>query len=148
MSRASWVHVEHDFSAPVGDVFAYLGEHENLETVFPGTKIKRLTSGDGGDRNGVGSSRELRIGPLLPFTETVTETVPDELIVYEISGGVTPLRGHRGIMRFTPTPGGGTHLDYKIRVSSAIPGIVPVVKAGLTKALSDGLPAADRLISA
>lgn len=146
--RALWVHAEQEFTAPVADVFAYLGEHEHLETLFPGTKIRRLADGTDGTRNGVGSRRELKIGPLLPFEETVVEVVPNERIVYRITGGVTPLRHHLGIMRFTPTPSGGTHLDYRIRVSSAIPGIAPVVRAGLDRALAQGLPAAERALAA
>ncbi|MBJ7520244.1 MAG: SRPBCC family protein [Solirubrobacteraceae bacterium] len=142
--RASWVHVEHDFAAPVERVFARLAEHEQLETLFPGTKIRRLTDGTDGERNGVGSSREMKMGPLLPFVESVVEFVPGERIVYRITSGVTPLRHHVGIMRFTATPSGGTHLDYRIRISSAIPGLVPLVCKALTQGLRDGLQAVDR----
>lgn len=146
--RASWVHVTFDFTAPVEQVFAYLSEHENLEAVFPGTKITRLSDGTDGQRNGVGSARELRIGPLLPFVETNTEVVPNEKIVYKITGGVTPLRNHVGIQLFSPTSSGGTHLDYRIRVSSAIPGITPLVRAGLQKGVADSLPGVDRTLAA
>ncbi len=145
--RASWVHVTYDFTAPVEKVFAYLAEHENLEAVFAGAKIRRLSDGTDGQRNGVGSSRELRIGPLLPFVETTTEVVPNEKIVYKITGGVTPLRNHVGIQVFSPTPSGGTHLDYRIRVSSAIPGLTPLVRAGLQKGIADSLPGVDRALS-
>lgn len=145
--RSCWVHVEHDFAAPVADVFAYLSEHENLSAIFPGTKIRRLSDGTDGTRNGPGSARELRIGPLLPFTETTTEVVPDEKIVYRITGGVTPLRDHIGIQLFSPTPAGGTHLDYKIRVASLIPGLAPLVRMGLQQGIADGLPSVDRALA-
>jgi uncharacterized protein YndB with AHSA1/START domain len=146
--RASWVHVTHDFTAPVDKVFDYLAEHENLSNVFPGTKITRVSDGDDGTRNGPGSARSLRIGPLLPFVETTTEVVPNEKLVYKITGGVTPLRDHVGIQVFSPTPSGGTHLDYRIRVASPLPGLGPVVRMALQKAISDNLPKVDRALAA
>jgi uncharacterized protein YndB with AHSA1/START domain len=141
--RAHWVSVEHDFSAPVGRVFAHLSEHENLPDLF-GAKVERLADGQG-ERNGVGSRRRLRIGPTAPFEETVTKFVPDELIEYEITKG-TPLRNHVGIMRFTSLPGGGTHLHYRIRVASPVPGLPPLVKAVLQRNIAAGLAKADTRI--
>ena len=138
--RAHWVSVEHDFSAPVERVFAHLSEHENLADVL-GAKVERLGDGQG-QRNGVGSRRRLRIGPLAPFEETVTKFVPNELIEYVITKG-TPLRNHVGIMRFTPLPGGGTHLHYRIRVASAVPGIAPLVKTVVQRNLAAGLAKVD-----
>ena len=137
--RAYWVSVEHDFSAPVGRVFGHLSEHENLE-VF-GAKVERIEDGRG-QRNGVGSRRRLRIGSLAPFEETVTKFVPDELIEYAITKG-TPLRDHVGIMRFTSPPGGGTHLQYRIRVASPVPGLPPLIKAVLQRSLTAGLAKVD-----
>lgn len=146
--RATWVHVTYDFDAPVDAVFAYLAEHEHLGEIFPGTKITRLSDGNDGHRNGVGSSREMRIGPLLPFVESVIEFVPGKRIVYKITGGVTPLRDHVGIQRFSPTPSGGTHLDYRIRVSSLVPGLAPLLRPALQKGITDGLPGIDRTLAA
>jgi uncharacterized protein YndB with AHSA1/START domain len=134
--RERWVHVEHDFAAPVGEVFSHLAEHENLAAVF-GAKVERVRDGET-ERNGTGSVRRLRIGPLPPFEETVTAFVPDELIEYRITRG-SPLKGHIGTMRFSERPGGGTHLDYRIRIASAIPGLAPVVAAGLSRNVAKGL---------
>lgn len=139
--KAHWVHIEHDFSKPVDKVFAYLGEHENLSAIFP-AKITRLTDGHDGHRNGVGSSRKMRAGIMPPFVETVTEYVPNERVVYRITKG-TPLRGHEGTMRFSPTASGGTHLDYKIKLASPIPGLAKLVKAALTGSIRKGLKKVD-----
>src|SRR6478672_5751427 len=117
--RLSHVHVTHDFGAPVERVFAYLAEHENLEALF-GTRIERVRDGDT-ERNGVGSCRRLSFNGLLPFEETVTEVVPNARIVYRITKG-TPMRGHRGTMDFAPAGAGGTRLDYRIQLGSAVPG--------------------------
>jgi len=127
---------DHDFALPPERVFAYLSEHENLAEVF-GARIKRLRDGTDGHRNGVGSARELKIGPAPPFEETVTEFVPNELIAYEITKG-SPLKGHHGEMRFTPE-GEGTHLHYEISFSSKIPGVDFIVAKGLKRSVGKSL---------
>ncbi len=134
--RAHWVHVQRDLSAPVEEVFAHLAEHENLAALF-GAKVKRLDDGDT-ERNGVGSRRELKVGPTPAFEETVTQYVPNELIEYKITKG-SPLDGHVGTMKFSPTSSGGTHFDYRIRIASKIPLLAPVVARQLTKDVEKGL---------
>jgi uncharacterized protein YndB with AHSA1/START domain len=129
------IEIEQDFFKPVGAVFAYLAEHEHLGPLF-GAKVTRLRDGDT-ERNGVGSVRQLRLGPLPPFEETVTRVVPDELIAYEITKG-SPLRGHHGEMHFSPN-GTGTHLRYVIAFGSVVPGLDRVVKAGLERTVRAGL---------
>lgn len=139
--RALHVHVEHEFAKPPERIFAHLAEHENLAEVF-GAKIKRLRDGEG-ERNGVGSVRELRVGPMPPFEETVTEFVPSERIVYRITKG-GPLKGHVGRMDFAPTPNGGTRFVYDIRIASPIPGIAPLVRASLTRSIERSLPGVEQ----
>ena len=133
-----WVHVQRDLSAPVEQVFDYLAEHENLASIF-GAKVKRLRDGNP-ERNGVGSARELKLGPLPSFDETVTQYVPNELIEYKITrGGV--LDGHVGIMKFSPSGAGGTHLDYRIRVKAKGPlgPLSPLIARSLTRNIEKGL---------
>ena len=135
------MHIEHDFAKPPQSVFTYLAEHENLAEVF-GAKINRLRDGEDGERNGVGSVRQLRIGALAPFEETVTEFAPPARIVYRITKG-SPLRGHVGVMSFTPVDG-GTHFVYDIRLASSIPGLALIVRAALTRSITRALPAVER----
>jgi uncharacterized protein YndB with AHSA1/START domain len=130
------VTVDHDFRLPPERVFAYLSEHENLDDIF-GARITRLRDGTDGHRNGVGSVRELKVGPTPPFEETVTEFVPNELIAYEITKG-SPLKNHRGEMRFT-TEGEGTHLHYEISFGSKLPGVDLIVAQGLKRNVAKGL---------
>ena len=134
------MHIEHDFAKPPERIFAHLAEHENLAEVF-GAKITRLCDGEG-ERNGVGSQRQLQIGPLPPFEETVTEFVVPQRIVYRITKG-SPLRGHVGTMTFAATPG-GTHFVYDIRIASPIPGVAPIVHASLTRSIARSLPGVER----
>lgn len=127
------VHVTQDFPQPVEQVFTYLAEHENLAPVF-GAKIKRLNDGTDGTRNGVGSAREMRVGPLPPFVETTVEVVPNELIRYRITkGGV--LKDHEGVLRFA-SRGEGSHLEWTIAFNGKLPGIAPIVKTKLTRDVS------------
>ena len=133
--------VDHDFQLPPERVFAYLAEHENLESIF-GAKITRINDGADGTRNGVGSVRELKIGPLPGFQETVTEVVPNELIRYRITKG-SPLRDHEGVMRFSPNGSGGTRLHYEISFGGVLPGVDRVVAAMLRRTVPRGLNKVD-----
>ena len=141
MAPVQRVIVDRDFTQPPERVFAYLAEHENLEPLL-GAKVRRLREGTDGDPNGAGSVRELKVGPLPPFEETVTEVVPNELIRYRITKG-SPLRDHHGEMRFTPNPE-GTHLHYEISFDSTIPGVAAIVAAGLRRNIPKGLETAAR----
>jgi hypothetical protein len=130
------VHVVQDFPQPVEEVFAHLSEQENLEPLF-GAKIKRLSDGSDGTRNGVGASRELRVGPLPGFVETNTEVIPNELVRYRITkGGI--LKNHEGVMRFS-RQGEGSRLEYTIEFDGKAPGVGAFVKAMLTRNISTAL---------
>lgn len=129
-----------NFTLPPERVFSYLAEHENLGPLF-GAKVKRLRDGTDGQRNGVGSVRQLKVGPLPPFEETITEVKPDELIRYQITKG-SPLRNHTGEMHFTPN-GTGTHLRYEINFGTVIPGLDVLIAAGLRRNIAKGLATID-----
>jgi uncharacterized protein YndB with AHSA1/START domain len=139
--RAHHVHIEHEFAKPPERVFGYLAEHEHLADVF-GAKVSRVRDGEAGERNGVGSVRQLKIGALPPVQETVTEFVPAQRIVDRITKG-SPLRGHVGIMTFAPA-GTGTRFVYDIRIASHIPGLAPIVSASLTRSISRSLQVVER----
>jgi|SRR5690349_12686357 len=136
MAAPQRVHVTHTYRSDPATVFAALSEHENLGPVF-GCKISRVCDGDG-SRNGPGSTRRLKIGPLPAFEETVTAAEPNSLIEYKISKG-TPLSGHWGVQRLTPTADGGTELDYRIGFDAKVPGLAPVVGKVLTMRIAQGL---------
>jgi uncharacterized protein YndB with AHSA1/START domain len=129
------VEIDRDFDLPVGRVFAYLSEHENLGPLF-GARVSRVRDGDEA-RNGVGSVRRLRVGPLPGFEETVTGYVPDERIEYRITRG-GPLRDHHGTMSFRPS-GAGTHLHCVIEFGAALPGVDRAAAAALYRSIPRGL---------
>ena len=133
------VEVRHDFALPVERVYGYLSEHENLGALF-GARVERVRDGDD-SRNGVGSVRRLKVGPLPWFEETVTQAVPNELVEYRITrGGI--LRNHRGEMRFASN-GTGTRLDYVIEFDGLVPLTGPLVKASLERSIRAGLKTVD-----
>jgi hypothetical protein len=137
MATPQRVHVTHTYTSDPATVFEKLSEHENLGPVF-GAKVSRVCDGDT-SRNGAGSTRALKIGPLPAFHETTTKAEPHSLIEYKISKG-SPLRGHWGSQRLTPTANGGTMLDYTIGFDLPIPGAAGLLGKGLARALKKGLP--------
>jgi len=136
MAAPQRVHVTHTYRSDPATVFEALSEHENLSRVM-GAKVTRVRDGDT-SRNGPGSTRRLKIGPLPAFEETVTTAEPNSLIEYRISKG-TPMKGHWGVQRLTPTADGGTELDYRIGFDAPGPGTAAVVGKVITMQLSRGL---------
>ena len=136
MASPQRVHVVHTFTSDPATVFEKLSEHENLGPVF-GAKIRRVRDGDT-TRNGVGSTRSLKIGPLPAFHETTTVAEPNSLIEYRITQG-SPLKGHWGRQILTPTPDGGTQLDYTIGFDVPVPGAAALVGAVLQKNIAKGI---------
>ena len=136
MASPQRVHVTHTYTSDPATVFEKLSEHENLGPMF-GAKITRVCDGDT-SRNGAGSTRALKIGPMPAFHETTTRAEPNELIEYKISKG-SPLRNHWGVQRLTPTADGGTHLDYTIGFDMPIPGLAALVGKVVTANIKKGL---------
>lgn len=131
------IEIVKEFAFPVERLFAHLGEHENLETIFGLPKIKRISDGKGA-RNGIGSAREMRILLAPPFVETVTAYKENELIEYRITRG-SPLKNHQGVMRFYPTASGGSRLHYTIVFEGKFPLVGEIVRVGLDQAIRRGL---------
>jgi uncharacterized protein YndB with AHSA1/START domain len=136
MASPQRVHVTHIYTSDPATVFERLSEHENLGPVF-GAKITRVCDGDT-SRNGPGSTRSLKVGPLPAFYETTTEAVPNQLIEYKVSKGGL-MRNHWGVQRLTPTADGGTTLDYTIGFDLPVPGLAAVVGRVLTVRIRRGL---------
>lgn len=131
------VDLTQDFSCSVEQLYDYLSDHENLAIIFAPAKVKRVKQGSDMP-NGLGSVRKLSL-PLIPgFEETVTVNKPNERVEYRISGGITPLKNHLGIMRFSSTPQ-GSRLHYTITFGGKLPLIAPIVGFGLQQGISRGL---------
>jgi carbon monoxide dehydrogenase subunit G len=144
--REYWVEVNEEVSNPREAVFEFLAEHENLGPLLGGANISRVRDGDT-ERNGVGSVRRVKVGPARPFEETITKFEPHSLIEYRITKG-GPLRNHIGIVALSDVSGGGTNIDYRIRIASHIPGLAPLVRRKLTHDITRSIAKLDSQLSA
>ena len=133
------IEVSESFHQPVERVFAFLAEHENLGPLL-GARVTRVRDGQT-SRNGVGSTRSLKVGPLPALEETVTQVVPDELIEYRITKGGAPVSDHLGVLRFAAR-GAGSTLTWTITFS-APPVLAQLVTLGLTRSIKAGLKKVD-----
>lgn len=126
-----------DFALPPEKVFAYFAVHENLGGVLA-AEVTRLSEGTDGDPNGLGSVRRINPpGPVPAFEETVTEFVPNEKIEYRVTKG-TPLNHHIGTVTFEPTAS-GTHMEWRIEIGTALPGLDFVIAKVLVRNIGKGL---------
>lgn len=123
------------FNAPVSEVFATLSDHNTFGKIC-GINMSRVVDGADG-ANGLGSVREIKIGILPGFEETITEFKPDEFIQYKITKG-SPIKNHVGELRFSEE-GGATTLDYTIELESKIPLTTSIISKGLEQGISKGL---------
>jgi uncharacterized protein YndB with AHSA1/START domain len=144
--REYWVEVNEDVASPREAVFEFLAEHENLGPLLGGANISRVRDGDT-ERNGVGSVRRVKVGPARPFEETITKFEPHSLIEYRITKG-GPLRNHIGTIRLSDIAGGGTKIDYRIRIASHIPGLAPLVRWKLTRDITRSIARLDSHLAA
>lgn len=134
MAAPERVRVTHTFTSDPATVFDALSEHENLGPMF-GARVERVRDGET-ERNGVGSARSLKIGPLPAFEETTTRADRPMLIEYEITKG-GPLKGHWARQQLTGLADGGTRLDYAIGFNLAVP--VPLLPGVVAKVLQTNI---------
>lgn len=132
------IEIVQTFSLSQAELFAFLGEQENLGRIFWPAKVTRLRDGDVA-RNGVGTVRQLRLPGGPPFEETVTAYRENELIEYRITKG-SPLKNHHGIMRFYPFES-GSRLHYTITFEGKVPLVAALVRPLLELAIRRGLKA-------
>lgn len=131
----STIRMKQEFNAPISQVFSTLSDHETFGKIC-GIRMIRTTDGADG-ANGLGSVREIKIGILPGFEETITEFKPDEFIQYKITKG-SPIKNHVGELRFSEAAG-KTTLDYTIELESKIPLTTGLIAKGLEQGISKGL---------
>ena len=106
------------FAAPIEQVYAFMLDHDQFGRIWPGA-IRRIKDAPAGDNpNGLGSIREITIGPM-KFEETITNCEPHSVIEYQVTRG-GPIKNHLGRMEFSEK-NGGTQLHYVIRFDGRIP---------------------------
>ena len=139
MTKLQQINVSKEFDVSVERLFAHLAEHENLQRLFTPARVRRLTSGSE-TRNGVGSSRSIRPGPLPAFVETVTAYRENESIEYRITRG-SPLRNHKGEIMFEKLGPARSRVTFRIAFEGRFIGAGPVFRhiigTGVTKGLDE-----------
>ena len=86
------------FSGSVKNVFSTLSDHESFGKIC-GIDMKRIVDGEA-HLNGLGSVREIKVGVLPSFQETITKFIENERIEYRITKG-SPIKNHLGVLIFT-----------------------------------------------
>lgn len=148
------LHFQANTRAPREAVFAFLADHDRFGTLFappfaskPGALIRRTaTAPGGGDPNGVGSKRAIRIAGLTLLEEVIVAYEPNQLIEYTATRG--PIRNHLGRIVLEENGSGGTHVDYRIWLDGKLPGLGAMLGAQLKGALRGGWARAQRQLEA
>lgn len=123
------------FDAPVKKVFSTLSDHKTFGKIC-GIDMERIVDGTN-QPNGLGSVREIKIGVLPPFEETITKFIDNERIEYKITKG-SPIKNHIGVMRFSEVKG-KAQLNYTIKLESKIPLTTGLIKTVLGFGIKRGL---------
>ncbi|MEC7816600.1 MAG: SRPBCC family protein [Pseudomonadota bacterium] len=130
------IEINDTFDIPRRRVFALFADHQRFGKLL-GAPVKRVKDSLQADPNGIGSVRKIGIGPL-GLEETVLNFEPDSLIEYAITS-LSPVRNHRGLIRFTETPDGKTLVNYTITFEDVVPLSGKLVSAALEQALRRGM---------
>ena len=124
--------IEQDFGVPPARLWEAITDHEGMSKWTGGT-VRVIARGDAA---GVGIVRRVRIGALAIDEEVIYADAPRRL-VYRIIRGA-PVSFHRGEMIVTETPS-GSHLSWKILLSSPVPGFARLTDRLLGLALRRGV---------
>jgi len=125
-------------SAPPEQVFRHLAMAEAWPVWMRiPTRSRRALSG-APDPDGVGAVRAI-----FPMRERVVAYEPSSHYAYEMVS-LTPFKDYRADVRLSPTPEGGTLIEWSARAGARIPGTGGIVGFGLrfaTRQLSRSLAA-------
>jgi len=127
--------INQTFNAPVSQVFKTLCDHEKFGEIC-GITMRRVVDGRE-NVNGLGSVREIKIGVLPAFQETISKYIENERLEYKITKG-SPIKNHLGILIFSEQAG-KTVLNYTIELESKIPFTTFIIKTGLALGIGSGL---------
>ncbi|MBI3768528.1 MAG: SRPBCC family protein [Deltaproteobacteria bacterium] len=108
------VRIQQMFAVPPARLFAVVTDHRNLGKYMTGAEVTIEREGKP-PPNGLGTVRKVKARGLAIYEEVVRWEEPKAMDYRVIRGA--PLRNHLGEIRLTPTPDGGTQVDYRIQFS-------------------------------
>jgi len=126
--------------APVDKVYDWFDNHERFGRIWPGKFRRVVDSSDPANPDGLGSVREIRVGPipvLMIFREEMTVCDRPSLLEYRVVGAA-PIKNHLGQIRFREEQG-LTLIDYSIEFDSRIPGMGGKIASDLEKQWQQGI---------
>ena len=135
------MHLTASVNAPVNAVFDCLNDHEQFGRIWPGVTRRVKDSSDPNNVNGVGSEREIKIGPipgLMIFREAIIRCEKPHLLEYTAIGKA-PIKNHLGHIELK-TEQGQTLINYTIELDSVIPGLTGKILKDLKKQWQQGFP--------
>ncbi|PSF10728.1 SRPBCC family protein [Marinobacter fuscus] len=137
------IEIDEVFELPRRQVFMMFADHYRFGKLI-GAPVKRIKDSLQADPNGIGSVRRVGLGPL-SVEETVLGFEPDLLIEYTIIS-LSPLRNHRGRIRFSETQEGHTRVHYVISFDAAIPLTGSAFRALLERRIRRGVRRLPQLV--
>lgn len=129
-------------NAPIAAVFDCLNDHEQFGRIWPGQTRRVKDSEQPGNVNGVGSERQVKIGPipgLMIFREEIVTCDKPHLLEYTVIGPA-PIKNHFGRIKLR-TENGQTVIDYTIELDSVIPGLTNKILKDLQRQWATGFVA-------
>ena len=125
-------------------VFDFFADHESFGRIWPGKTRRIRESSEPGHPNGVGSVREIRVGPTR-FEETQTVYDRPNRIEYTVTRG-SPIKNHLGQIQLSKNTDGGTDIDYRITFEPKIPLTGKLIARSLENGWAKGIkPIIDEL---
>lgn len=119
------IQIDDVIDAPLAAVFDFLVDHESFGRIWQGNTRRIKVSNDPDHPNGLGSERQIRIGPipgLMIFREAITVYDRPNRIEYAIVG-MAPIHNHLGVIKLQENEQGDTVIDYHIAFDCRIPGL-------------------------
>lgn len=127
--------------APREAVFDFLNDHEQFGRIWAGQTRRVKDSSEMNNLNGVGSQREIKLGPipgLLIFREEIITCQRPELLEYSVVGR-GPIKNHLGRIALF-TEGKATRIDYRIEFDATVPFTGGAIAADITKQWNSNFP--------
>lgn len=137
------VQINDHIAASPEAVFDFLVDHESFGRIWPGKTKRVKVSADAEHPNGVGSTREIKVGPipgLMIFREAITVYQRPNRIEYAIVG-FAAIKNHLGTIQLSASADGGTDIDYHIEFDGRLPGIGSILVKDLPRQWAEGIVA-------
>jgi hypothetical protein len=134
----NFVVIKQSFHAPVDLIFLIFSKHRTFNTVlWPLHSVVIKKSQDLLNQDGIGSIRNMGIGPFKFIQEEITKMIPNQMIEYQmLKNGMFSF--HLGRLEFEEKEG-ITYLSYTIWLQSKIPLVTACVLAQLKWSATRGL---------